>query len=283
MVTSSAAAARVADAAAALRERMPMTPRLALILGSGWAGVADAIEAAGVASFTAVPGLAGPRPAGHPGRVVWGRLEGVACVVFVGRRHLYDGATAADAALPARLAARLGAQILLVTNAAGAIRRTLEPGDVMIIDDHLNLQWRNPLTGAPLAGEPRFPDMCRPYDPELQMLAERVAIDLGLRVRRGVYAAVLGPSYETRAEVRMLERFGADAVGMSTVPEALAGVAAGLRVLGLSFISNVAAGLRPTPLSHDEVLGAGAAAAAAFTRLLRGFVAALPDESRQHA
>jgi purine-nucleoside phosphorylase len=170
----------------------------------------------------------------------------------------------------------LGARRLIVTNAAGGINRSLRAGDLMLIDDHINLMWSNPLAGPVVDGDTRFPDMSRPYDPALQELATAVALQERVRLVRGVYAALLGPSYETPAEVRMLERLGADAVGMSTAPEVLVARARGVPVLGISLISNAAAGLTPEPLSHDEVVAAGVEAQGRFTRLVRGVVRRLP-------
>ena len=163
----------------------------------------------------------------------------------------------------------LGIDTLLVTNAAGGVNRAFRPGDLMLIDDHINLLNRNPLVGPVQTGEVRFPDMSRPYDPALQELAERLALEAGVRTVRGVYAAVLGPSYETRAEVGMLRRLGADAVGMSTVPEVLVARARGVRVLGISLITNPAADLVTAPLDHADVIAAGRAAAGRFSRLVR--------------
>ena len=166
--------------------------------------------------------------------------------------------------------AALGARTLIISNAAGGINPELRAGDLMIIDDHINLMFRNPLIGPVENGELRFPDMSQPYDRELQQLALRVAGDSGIRAQRGVYLAALGPSYETPAEIRMFARFGADAIGMSTVPEVIAARALGLRVLGVSLISNSAAGMTGEPLTHAEVIQAGADAAPRFSALIRG-------------
>src|SRR5205814_296842 len=184
--------------------------------------------------------------------------------------HLYEGHSAAVAGLPARVFAQLGVQILVVTNAAGGVRRTFPGGTLMLIADHINLMWRNPLIGQSLPGEQRFPIMHEPYDRELRILAREVAREAGVPMEEGVYVGLLGPSYETPAEVRMLERLGADAVGMSTVPEVIAARARGLRCLGFSSVTNVAAGLSAQPLSHVEVLDAGARVAGQLERLIRG-------------
>jgi len=196
--------------------------------------------------------------------------------VLAGRFHLYEGHDADTVALPARVAVRWGAATLIVTNAAGGINRTFRPGDLMLIDDHINLMWGNPLIGRVLDGESRFPDMSAPYDRDLMATAEDVALRERIRLMRGTYCALHGPSYETPAEVRMLAALGADAVGMSTVPETLVARAAGVPVLGLSLITNMGAGISGAALSHDEVVAMGAAAAEASARLLRGVVGRLP-------
>jgi purine-nucleoside phosphorylase len=267
----------VRDAVAAVRRRDGREPEAALILGSGLGAMADELEEATAMPFGEVPGFPRAAVAGHAGRLVIGRLEGRTCVVLQGRFHLYEGHDAATVALPTRVMLGLGARTLIVTNAAGGIRRTLAAGQLMLIDDHINLMWSNPLAGPVVHGDERFPDMSRPYDARLQELASQVALAEGVPLARGVYAALLGPTYETPAEVRMLERLGADAVGMSTAPEVIAARARGVPVLGISLISNAAAGLSPVPLHHDEVVAAGIEARGRFTRLLRGIVRRLPD------
>ncbi|HEU5210815.1 MAG TPA: purine-nucleoside phosphorylase [Longimicrobiales bacterium] len=258
------------DALDALRERLHETPDVALVLGSGLGELADEIEDAVRIPFSDVPGFVAPAVQGHRGLLVAGRLEGVRCIALQGRFHLYEGHSPAAVALPTRVMLALGARTLLVTNAAGGLNRSFTPGDLMLIDDHINLLWSNPLSGPVHGDEARVPDMARPYDPGLLSLAEQVAVEHGIRVRRGVYVATLGPSYETPAEIRMMQWLGGDAVGMSTVPEVLVARAQGARVLGISLITNYAAGIMPTPLSHDEVVAAGAAARDDFTKLVRG-------------
>ncbi len=248
------------------------TPRLALILGSGLGGPAARITAALDLAFAEVPGFPPAGIRGHAGRIIAGPLDGVEVLVFAGRRHVYEGDDPAIVALPVRVAHALGARVLFVSNAAGGIRRSFQPGELMIIRDHINLMWRNPLHGPVAPHETRFPDMSAPYDADLAAALRAAAADARVPVTEGVYAAVLGPSYETPAEIRMLERLGADAVGMSTVPEVIAARALGMRVAGVSLITNPAAGLGP-PLHHDEVLAAGARAADHVDRLVRGFVA----------
>jgi purine-nucleoside phosphorylase len=260
------------DALAAIRSRDPRVPDVALILGSGLGAMADDLGGAVAIPFGEIPGFPQAAVAGHRGRLVIGSMEGVTVAALQGRFHLYEGYDAATVALPTRVMLGLGARTLIVTNAAGGINRTFRAGDLMLIDDHINLMGRNPLTGPVQQGDTRFPDMSRPYDPELQALAEEVALSEGIRVVRGVYAAVLGPSYETPAEVRMIERLGGDVVGMSTVPEVIVARASGARVLGISLVSNAAAGLSAVPLSHEEVVDAGREAEGRFTRLVRGVV-----------
>jgi purine-nucleoside phosphorylase len=263
----------------AVRARDSRVPHVALILGSGLGALADELVETTVVAFRDIPGFPAAAVTGHAGRLVLGVLDGVPCAVLQGRFHLYEGHDAATVALPTRVLLGLGARTLVVTNAAGGINRSLRAGDLMLIDDHINMMGQNPLTGAVQDGDTRFPDMSRPYDPELQAIAETVALTEGVRVARGVYAAVLGPSYETPAEVRMLERLGADVVGMSTVPEVIVARARGVPVLGISLVTNAAAGLSPFPLSHEEVVAAGVEAQDRFIRLLRGVVRRLGHEA----
>jgi purine-nucleoside phosphorylase len=197
-------------------------------------------------------------------------------LVQAGRFHLYEGHPAAVAGLPTRVFAELGVEILIVTNAAGGVRRTFPGGTLMLIADHLNLMGRNPLIGQPEPGEERFPIMHEPYDGELRALARTVAREGGIRMEEGVYAALLGPSYETPTEVRMLERLGADAVGMSTVPEVLVARSRGMRCLGFSIITNPGAGITGEALSHEEVLAVSDRVARQLSVLLRGILKQLP-------
>lgn len=276
-MTAATSADEIAAAAEAVAHRLgARRPAMALILGSGLGALADVVDDAVCIPFIEIPGFPPPTVAGHAGRIVAGTLEGREVFALAGRFHLYEGHSAATAALPVRVLGRLGVSVLFVSNAAGGVRRSFRAGDLMLIRDHINLMWRNPLTGPVLPGEQRFPDMSDPYDAELRAILRRCAVALGLRLEEGVYAALTGPSYETPAEVRMLERLGADAAGMSTVPEVIAARALGIRVAGVSCISNPAAGLSPVPLSHDEVLETTARVSADFTRLVRCFVSQLP-------
>jgi purine-nucleoside phosphorylase len=255
-----------------LRERVTRAPHAVLVLGSGLGGVADEIEDAVRIPFADVPGF--PRRtqelAGHAGALVAGRWAGVEVCAMQGRFHLYEGWRPQDVALPIRALAALGAEAVVLTNAAGGLRPGMRAGDLMVIADHINLMWRNPLIGQVVPGEERFPDMSDPYDASFRAIAEEVALELGIPVTQGVYAALLGPSYETPAEIRMLARLGADAVGMSTIPEVLVARALGLRCVGISCITNLAAGLAGQPLSHDEVMETGARVRDRLAALVRG-------------
>jgi purine-nucleoside phosphorylase len=260
------------DTVAFLRERITRAPHAILVLGSGLGGMAEEIEDAVRIPFGQIPGF--PRRtqelAGHAGQLVAGRLEGVEVAAMQGRFHLYEGWNPADVALPVRALAALGAETMVATNAAGGIRPGFHPGDLMLMADHINMMFRNPLIGQTVPGEERFPDMSDPYDAGFRRIAEEVARDLGIPIVQGVYAAVLGPSYETPAEIRMLARMGADAVGMSTVPEVLVARAIGIRCLGISCITNLAAGLGAERLTHDEVMEVGARVRDRLAALVRG-------------
>lgn len=267
----------VAEPVAYLESRIRRRPKIALILGSGLGALADEVTDAVRVKYADIPGFAKAAVEGHSGVLVSGALQDVDVMVLQGRYHLYEGHSADRAVLPVRVARALGAETLIVTNAAGGANPSFERGDLMIINDHINLMWRNPLVGPVWEGEVRFPDMSQPYDADLQCLAQQVATDAGQRVVRGVYCGVLGPSYETPAEVRMLRSLGADAIGMSTVPEVIAARASGMSVLGVSLISNPAAGLSATPLVHEEVIAAGQLAAGALSALVRGVLSRLKE------
>ncbi|PYO98803.1 MAG: purine-nucleoside phosphorylase [Gemmatimonadetes bacterium] len=258
-------------AAEAVAKRLgKLKPQVAIVLGSGLAGVADAVRDPVRIPYREIPGFPEPGAPGHKGELVGGTLESTPVLVQSGRFHLYEGQAPALAALPTRLFATLGVKTIVVTNAAGGIRRSFRPPTLMLIADHINLMFRNPLVGPVEEGEERFPDMSDPYDPALRALARQVARDERIPLEEGVYAALLGPSFESPAEIRMLERIGADAVGMSTVPEVIAARARGLRCLGFSSITNVASGLSAQKLSHLEVLEAGKQVAGQLEQLIRG-------------
>jgi purine-nucleoside phosphorylase len=248
---------------------------VAIVLGSGLSSLADEIDAVAKIPYRDVPGFPAATVVGHPGSLIVGRLEGKNVVALAGRFHVYEGHDVRLAAFPARVVHALGARTLIVSNAAGGVNRLWQPGDLMLIRDHINLTFRNPLTGPVEESDLRFPDMSEPYDRELAELARSVASEQGVALREGVYVGLLGPTYETPAEVRMLAHLGADAVGMSTVPEVVVARALGMRVLGLSCITNLASGLTTNPITHAEVLEATAHAAEKFKRLVRGIVARL--------
>ncbi|HMV33183.1 MAG: purine-nucleoside phosphorylase [Gemmatimonadales bacterium] len=248
-------------------------PEVAIILGSGLGRLTQELAEPRRRGYREVPGFPLPAVEGHAGELVLGALAGRPVLCQSGRFHAYEGHAAPHLALPVRVFAALGIRTLIVTNAAGGIRRTMLPGSLMLLADQVNLTFRNPLHGPVRPGEARFPDMSAPFDPALRLVAQAVARAERIALAEGVYAGVLGPSYETPAEIRMLERLGADAVGMSTVPEVVAARAAGLAVLGVSVITNWAAGLGATPLSHAEVMAAADAAGARLVRLVTGVVA----------
>ena len=267
------AARRVAEG---LRERLGIgPPAAAIILGSGLGGLVARLERAVRVPFADIPGFPVATVAGHAGALVAGKLGGKEVIALAGRFHMYEGHDAALAAFPVRVMRALGAGVLIVSNAAGGIRHAFRPGDLMLIADHLNLMGRNPLLGAVQPGDERFPDMSSPYDPALRLLVQRAALATGVALTSGVYAGLLGPSYETPAEVRMLRTLGADAVGMSTVPEVIAARAMGMRVAGISCITNLACGISPTLLSHAEVLETSQRVGARFERLIAAVVTEL--------
>lgn len=253
-------------------------PRALLVLGSGLDGVAEDMDDRQVVPYTHLPGLPQTGVAGHRGALIAGLLAGVPVLVQAGRFHCYEGHPLPLVALPARLAEAFGVEALIITNAAGGIRETFGPGTLMLIEDHINLQWRNPLVGPRYGDDLRFPDMSEPYDPILRAAARKAASEAGVTLEEGVYAAVLGPSYETAAEIRALRTLGADAVGMSTVPEVTTARAAGIRCMGLSMITNLATGVGHDALSHDEVLEVGRESAARVGAVLRGVVRGVGSE-----
>ncbi|HEV7366864.1 MAG TPA: purine-nucleoside phosphorylase [Gemmatimonadales bacterium] len=248
-------AEQVEVAAAALRKRLGgRRPKIAIVLGSGLGFITEHIEDAVRIPYREISGFPATTVIGHGAELVAGRLAGKEVLVQSGRFHLYEGHDANVTALPVRAFATLGIDTLLLTNAAGGIRRTFSSGTVMLIADHINLTFRNPLTGPVLPGEERFPDMSDPYDASLRAVAREVARERRIAMDEGVYVQLLGPSYETPAEIRMLDRLGADAVGMSTVVEVIAARARGVRCLGFSVITNLAAGISPHKLGHAEVM-----------------------------
>lgn len=231
---------KITESAAAIRSRFPAMPTVGIILGSGLGGIAASISEAVVIPYAEIPHFARSTATGHAGQLVCGRLDGVPVMVMEGRMHAYEGYPLAQITFPVRVLERLGATLLIVTNACGGLNPHYRTGDVMIIDDHINLMNDNPLVGIndDRLG-PRFPDMSAPYTPELIDAALAVARREDFVAHRGVYVAVTGPNLETRAEYRFLRGIGADVVGMSTVPEVIVAVHAGLRVLGISVVTDM--------------------------------------------
>lgn len=245
---------RLDEAAAAIRERTAVRPTIGVVAGSGLGAFADSLEDPAVVPFGEIPHFPAPTVAGHSGALVVGQVGGVPTVALKGRVHAYEGYSLDEVVFPVRVLGRLGIRILVLTNAAGAINPAFAPGELMILSDHINLLG-NPLRGpnaAPLG--PRFPDMSDAYDRDLRQRAVAACAAAGVTAHEGVYIAVPGPSYETPAEIRMARTLGADAVGMSTVPEVIAARHMGLRVLALSCLTNEAAGVSPEPLDHQDVL-----------------------------
>ncbi len=260
--------------AAVIRQRTAFQPKIGLILGSGLGPLAEAVEAAAVIPYEALPDWPVSTVVGHAGRLIFGSLEGQPVMVMQGRAHYYEGYTMAQVTLPVRVMQRLGVEILIVTNAAGAVNPTFQPGDLMLITDHINLigmTGNNPLRGPNLdALGPRFPDMSQAYDRELIRLAREVARQEALPLHEGVYVSLAGPSFESPAELRFLRAIGVDAVGMSTVPEVIVARHGGTRVLGVSGISNKANLDGSTVTTHEEVLEAGRVIVPRLTALVRG-------------
>ena len=268
--------AAAARAAAAIRSRVGDTiPVAGIILGSGLGGLATRIADATAVPFADVPGFPSVTVVGHAGQLIAGTLARRPIVALAGRFHMYEGHDAVLAGFPVRVFHTLGIRTLFVSNAAGGIRRTFRAGDLMLIRDHLNLMFRNPLIGAVEPGDDRFPDMSAPYDAELADALRHHATALGIPLQEGVYGGLLGPAYETPAEVRMLAALGADAVGMSTVPEVIVARAIGMRVAGISCITNLASGMSPHPLSHAEVLETTTRVAERFESVVERFIGAL--------
>ncbi|MBX3275068.1 MAG: purine-nucleoside phosphorylase [Sandaracinaceae bacterium] len=267
---------RIAEAAADVRARTERRARAALVLGSGLGGYADTLADREVVPYEAIRHMPASKIVGHAGNLVFGRVGALDVVAMQGRVHLYEGHSPADVVFGVRLMHHLGADTLVITNAAGGCADGMVAGDLMLIEDHLNLTGRSCLEGPNEdALGPRFPDMSRAYDPALGAIAGEVAAAAGFSLRRGVYAGLLGPSYETPAEIRMLRTLGADAVGMSTVLEVIAARHVGMRVLGVSCITNLAAGISPHALSHDEVTETATRVRDRFSGLLTGVLTRL--------
>src|SRR5437870_7838266 len=244
-------------AAARLKKLSRLRPTLAIVLGSGFHHMLSELAVDAEISYARLPGFPPIGVSGHAGQLLIGRLGGTPVMVLSGRAHFYEGHPMTLVTFAVRALAEYGIRDLLLTNAAGGVNRFFSPGDFMVVTDHINLMGKNPLHGAAWPGLPRFVDLTRTYDPGLQRLLHRAARQCRMKLRSGVYLALAGPSYETPAEIRAFARLGADAVGMSTVPEAMVARQCGLRVAALSCITNLAAGIGRKPLSHEEVLATG--------------------------
>ena len=261
---------RIEKAAAVIKAHSDETPRVGVILGTGLGALADDIENPISIPFEDVPGFPGTTLSGHAGQVTLGQIAGVSIITFEGRYHAYEGHSINTITLPVRLIKALGAEILVVSNAAGCLNPQWARGDLMIIEDHINMMGINPLIGPndDRLG-PRFPDMCAPYDPQLLALAQEIAIKEGIKAHQGVYLAVTGPNLETRAEYRFMRMIGADAVGMSTVPEVIVAVHAGLRVLGISIMTDLCLPDALGPVDIEEIIAVANAAGPKMTAIVR--------------
>ncbi len=264
---------RASEAADAIRAAIPEVPRVAIVLGSGLGDFANGLADAVSMPYTTLPHWPASRVIGHEGKLVVGSSRGKLIAALAGRCHAYEGHGLQTVTFAVRVLGRLGVKTLVLTNAAGGVNTSFSQGALMVIDDHINLIGNNPLVGAnDDRFGPRFPDMTTVYSPTLRAIADRAAQAIDLPLPHGVYVALLGPSYETPAEIRYLRTIGADAVGMSTVPEAIAARHMGMDVLGISCITNMAAGVLPQPLHHDEVMETARRVRGQFIALLEGIV-----------
>ena len=264
-------------AASTIRAHSSAKSRIALVLGSGLGAFADELADSVAIPYQEIPGFVSSTAQGHAGRLVIGKVEQNNIVAMQGRVHFYEGYSLQQVTFPIRTFKLLGIDTLILTNASGGVNVQLNQGALMVISDHLNLMGVNPLRGPnDERFGPRFPDMTEVYSRELQELAIEEAHELGVTLRRGIYAGLAGPSYETPAEIHMLRAFGADAVGMSTVPEAIVARQMGINVLGISCITNMAAGISEQPIDHAEVMETGERVRATFAQLLRRIIAKLP-------
>jgi len=264
---------RAEHAARIIRSRTTETPRIAIILGSGLGAFADDFENAVAIPYEDITGFPRSTAEGHAGRLVIGKIDQVALMAMQGRVHFYEGYSLEQVTFPIRVFKLLGIKTLILTNASGGVNVQFAQGALMIISDHLNLLGDNPLRGPnDTRFGPRFPDMTAVYSPELQEIVIEEAKALNVEVRRGIYAALAGPSYETPAEIHLMRTLGADAVGMSTVPEAIVARHMDIEVLGISCITNMAAGISDEPINHDDVMATGDRVRETFTQLLRKVV-----------
>lgn len=267
----------IAAAVDFLEKVTPLRPKHAVVLGSGLGAFAESLENAMAIPYAEIPGWPVSTAVGHAGKLYLGTLQGLPLAVLSGRAHLYEGHSPDKVVFGVRALGRFGVRAVVLTNAAGGINLSYSQGALVLISDHINLQGENPLTGAndPVLG-PRFPDMTDAYDKGYRAIAREVASGLGLDLAEGVYVAVAGPSFETPAEIRAFRILGADLVGMSTVPEVIAARHMGVRCLAISCVTNMAAGILPQPLSHEEVIETGERVRGTLVQLLTGIVPRLP-------
>lgn len=265
---------KIEQAVQTIERQIEITPRLGLILGSGLGELGEEVKNPRVIPYQDIPGFVESKVQGHAGQLVVGTLEGVPVYLMQGRYHYYEGHPIQQIVFPVQVMANIGPDVMIVTNASGAVNEQFEVGDLALITDHINFLGNNPLIGVDDEEVgPQFVDMTYAYDPELQELAREQARQQGIRLREGVYVASMGPSYETPAEVKMYRRLGGDLAGMSTVPEVIAANHAGLDVLGLSCITNMGAGVLDQPLSHEEVIETTETAKEKFKPLVRSIIA----------
>ncbi|MCY6371035.1 purine-nucleoside phosphorylase [Clostridium ganghwense] len=264
---------KINEAAKYILEKTKVKPEMGLILGSGLGAIADQIEDAEFYPYNEIPHFPVSTVEGHAGRLVIGTLEGKKVVAMQGRFHYYEGYHMQEVTFPVRVMKLLGIETLIVTNAAGAVNTSYKPGDLMLIKDHLNLSGNNPLIGKNLVEfGTRFPDMSDPYNKELREKVKGIAKSLNIELQEGVYACMSGPTYETPAEIRMVRTLGGDAVGMSTAPEVIVAVHSGVKVIGVSCMTNMAAGILDQPLDHSEVMETSAMAREKFIKLMRNII-----------
>ena len=266
------------QAAAYIRERTAYRPSIAVILGSGLGSLGEQLSDPDFVPYADIPGFPASAVKGHAARFVFGKLDGREIAVMQGRFHYYEGLTMQEVCFPVYVLHALGVNTIVITNACGGMNTDFEPGDLMLIEDHINLIGANPLIGAnDERFGPRFPDMTEVYDRSLRTLTEKTAEELGIPLRHGVYALFSGPCYETAAEIRAYRALGADAIGMSTVPEATAANYLGMKVLGISCITNMATGIAKKAHSHEAVLAAAERSGEMFRRLLREVLLRIPQ------
>lgn len=269
--------AQINEGASYIEDKIAVKPRLGIVLGSGLGALGDRVEQPVVIPYSEIPHFHGSTVQGHNGRLVTGVLQGCPVMVLQGRLHYYEGFSMDEVVFPVRCMKLLGVESLIVTNAAGSLNQDFRPGDLMLIRDHIKMVTDSPLRGANLGDfGPRFNDMSDPYSSEIRELAKNCGAKLGIELKEGVYCYMPGPSYETASEVRMLGLLGGHAVGMSTVPEVITAVHGGMKVLGLSCITNMGTGILDQPLYHDEIIRIGEQVRTTFITLLESIVGSWP-------